>query len=63
MTKDQVLHILDQLPDEFELEALVEQLLFVHQIDQRIAQFDRNEVLSFEEARQRFQQGQHSNAA
>ncbi len=54
MTKAQVLHILDQLPDEFEPEELIERLLFVEHLEQRLRQADEREGVSFEEARARF---------
>jgi len=54
MTKVQVLHILDQLPDEFEPEELIERLLFVERLEQRLRQADEREGVSFEEARARF---------
>jgi hypothetical protein len=53
MTKAQVIDLLNTLPDQFELEDLFERLLFVQQLQERLAESDRDEVISLEEARQR----------
>lgn len=54
MTKAQTLEVLQQLPEEFELEDIFERLLFIERLEQRLAQANRGEVVSFEEARARF---------
>lgn len=53
MTKAQVIDLLDILPDQFELEELFERLLFVQQLQERLAESDKDQGVSLEEARQR----------
>ncbi|MDB5267971.1 MAG: hypothetical protein JWP58_1011 [Hymenobacter sp.] len=51
MTKARVLEIVQQLPDNFELEDLFKRLLFLQQLEWRLEQAAKNDVVSFEEAR------------
>ncbi|RYY15389.1 MAG: hypothetical protein EOO36_12795 [Cytophagaceae bacterium] len=53
MTKAQVIDLLDTLPDQFELEELFERLLFVQQLQERLAESEKDPGVSLEEARQR----------
>ncbi len=53
MTKAQVIDLLETLPDQFELEDLFERLLFVQQLQERLAESDNDQVISLAEARQR----------
>ncbi|AWM33517.1 hypothetical protein [Hymenobacter nivis] len=51
MTKEQVINSLQNLPDDFQLEDLIERLLFVQHLDERIALSQQpSNGVSFEEA-------------
>jgi hypothetical protein len=63
MTKEQILETVQQLPDNFELEDLFERLLFIQQLEQRLDQAAKNDVVSFEDARKRFYPNGHLDAA
>lgn len=51
MTKVQVLEIVQQMPDNFELEDLFERLLFTQRIEERLRQSDNGETMTEAEAR------------
>ena len=51
MTKETVLALLKELPEEFELDDLFERLLFQQRLAEGIRQSDNDEVVSLEEAR------------
>lgn len=46
MTKQTVINILAALPEEFELDDLIEKLLFVERIEQGLQQLDKGETKS-----------------
>lgn len=51
MTKEKVLVALKELPERFDVEELIERLIFLQQIDEGLAQSDSNQVVSLEEAK------------
>jgi hypothetical protein len=51
MTKDKVLVALKELPERFDVEELIERLIFLQQIDEGLAQSANNQVISLEEAK------------
>jgi|JI61114DRNA_FD_contig_21_2444072_length_264_multi_2_in_0_out_0_1 hypothetical protein len=51
MTKDKVLVALKELPERFDVEELIERLIFLQQIDEGLAQSANNQVVSLEEAK------------
>ncbi len=59
MTKEQVLHSLQELPDSFEPEQLIERLIALQQMEEGLAQAKRGEVVTVEEAKQRLAKWLH----
>lgn len=51
MTKEKVLVALKELPERFDVEELIERLIFLQQIDEGLVQSDSNQVVSLEEAK------------
>jgi len=54
-TKDLVLQVLEQLPEDAELEDVIERLYFLRKLQQRLTQADTTLTLSHSEAKQRMQ--------
>jgi predicted transcriptional regulator len=52
MRKDKVLETVNGLPSEFELEELIEKLIFIEKIEKGLAQLDRGETQSHEAVKQ-----------
>lgn len=52
-TKDLVLQVLEQLPEDAEIEDVIERLYFVRKLQQRLAQADTVEKITQAEAKQR----------
>ncbi len=53
MKKYKVIETLDYLPDEFDVEELVEKLLFVEKVEKGIQDAEEGKVMSLVEARQK----------
>ncbi len=53
MKKYKVIETLDYLPEEFDVEELVEKLLFVEKVEQGIQDAEEGKVMSLVEARQK----------
>ncbi len=51
MTKDQVLYAINNMPKEFDLEELIEKLLFVEKVEKGLAQLDEGKSKSNKEAK------------
>lgn len=51
MTKNKVISTLEELPNEFKVEELIEKLLFIEKVEQGIQEADEGKVLSFEEVK------------
>lgn len=51
MTKDKVIDTIKQLPDEFELDLLVEKLLFIEKVEKGLEQAKKGEVVSHDEVK------------
>ncbi len=51
MTKEQVITSLQELPDDFVLEDLIERLVFIARVEEGIRQSDNGETLTEAEAR------------
>ena len=51
MTKEKVLVALKELPEKFDVEELIERLIFLQQIDEGLFQSDNNQVISLSEAK------------
>lgn len=53
MTKQQVITSLQDLPDSFEPEQLIERLISLQKMEERLEQVERGEVVTVEEAKKR----------
>ncbi len=53
MTKTTVQESLEKLPDEFPVEALIERLLFIQNVQEGLLQSERGETVPLEEVKQR----------
>jgi hypothetical protein len=54
-TKDLVLHVLEQLPEDAELEDVIERLYFLRKLQQRLTQADTTLTLTHTEAQLRME--------
>ena len=54
MNKSKVLETLDQLPDEFSTEELIDRLLFVEKVEQGLRDAEKGKVISLDTAKERF---------
>jgi predicted transcriptional regulator len=52
-TKQQILKVIEELPDDASVEDAIDRLYLLYKIDKGIRQADRGELLSQDEARQR----------
>lgn len=55
MNRSKVLETLDQLPDEFSTEELIDRLLFVEKVEQGLRDAEEGKVISLDTAKERFQ--------
>ena len=54
MKKNVVTNVLDLFGDDFELERLIETLLFINKVDAGFKDADENKLLDFEDVKRRF---------
>ena len=52
MERDKVLDTIKELPEEFELEDLIEKLIFVEKIEQGLKQLDEGKTVSHEKVKE-----------
>lgn len=52
MTKQAVITVLKTLPEEFDLDALFERLVFIEKVEEGFAQLDRGESKTHEEVKE-----------
>jgi predicted transcriptional regulator len=52
MRKDKVLATVNELPSEFELEELIEKLIFIEKVEKGLAQLDKGESQTHEAVKQ-----------
>ncbi len=55
MKKYKVLETLDHLPDEFDVEELVEKLLFVEKVEKGLQDSEEGKTMSLQEAKQKME--------
>jgi len=53
MTKEQVISSLQELPDSFEPEQLIERIIALQKLEEGLEQIKRGEVVTVEEAKSR----------
>lgn len=51
MTKDKVIEAVKELPQEFDLEELIERLIFIDKVEKGLQQLDRGETITHEEVK------------
>jgi hypothetical protein len=51
MTKDKVLEAVNELPQEFDLDELIERLIFIEKVEKGMQQLDKGETKSHDEAK------------
>ncbi|MBC8082992.1 MAG: hypothetical protein H7Z21_07250 [Hymenobacter sp.] len=56
ITKEKVLHSLQDMPEQFSIDELMEKLLIIEKIERGLAQVEKGEVYSTDEARQMLKQ-------
>lgn len=52
MTKEKVIDSIKELPEQFELDVLLEKLLFIEKVEKGLEQVKKGEVVSHEEVKQ-----------
>ncbi len=52
MQKDKILETVNDLPSEFELEELIEKLIFIEKVEKGLAQLDTDEIKTHEAVKQ-----------
>jgi hypothetical protein len=53
MDRNKVINTVLEMPQEFEVETLIEKLLFIEAVEEGLEQSRRGQVMSFEEAKQK----------
>lgn len=53
MNKAKVIETLEQFPEEFTTEELLDKLLFIEKVEQGLKDVEENNVISLEEAKER----------
>ncbi len=53
MTKATAIDIINNLPDKFDVEELIEKLIFIQQVEEGLEQSKKRQVVSFEDAKNR----------
>jgi len=51
MTKDKVIEAVKELPHEFDLDELIERLIFIDKVEKGFQQLDKGETKTHEEAK------------
>ena len=58
MKKEKVIEVAEELPQEFELEELIEKLIFIEKVEKGLKQLDEKETLPHEEAKKKIEEWQ-----
>jgi hypothetical protein len=53
MTKATAIDTINNLPDKFDVEELIEKLIFIQQVEEGLEQSKKRQVVSFEDAKNR----------
>jgi len=53
MNKSKVIETLDQLPEEFSTEELIDRLIFIEKVEQGMSDVEEGKVISLDEAKER----------
>ncbi|MEI9919336.1 MAG: hypothetical protein WDO14_11110 [Bacteroidota bacterium] len=61
MTREKAIETIKELPQEFELDALFERLLFIDKVEKGLEQIKQGKTISNEEVKSKIQQWKKSN--
>jgi hypothetical protein len=53
MTKEKAIGTIKDLPEKFDVEELIERLIFIQQVEEGLEQSKKRQVVSFEDAKNR----------
>ncbi len=53
MTKEKAIDTINNLPDKFDVEELIERLIFIQQVEEGLEQSKKRQVVNFEDAKNR----------
>lgn len=53
ITKNQIIEALTQFPDSFEIDMLIERLIFIQKVEKGLLQSQKGEVFSTEKAKEK----------
>lgn len=51
MTKEKAIDTINNLPDKFDVEELIERLIFIQQVEEGLEQSKKRQVVNFEDAK------------
>ncbi|MDZ7935543.1 MAG: hypothetical protein U5M51_11430 [Emticicia sp.] len=51
MTKEKAIDTINDLPDKFDVDTLIERLIFIEQVEEGLEQSKKRQVVSFEDAK------------
>lgn len=51
ITKEKAIGAVNNLPDEFDVEQLIEKMIFIQQVEEGLEQSKKRQVVSFEDAK------------
>lgn len=54
MTKEKVIGTVQNMPDEFDIEELIEKLIFIQQVEEGLEQSKARKIVSMDDAKNRF---------
>lgn len=58
MKKEKVIEIAEELPQEFELEELIERLIFIEKVEKGLIQLDEKKTLPHQEVKKKIEEWQ-----
>jgi Zn-dependent alcohol dehydrogenase len=58
MTKDSVIEVINKMPEDFDLDTLVQRLIFIEKVNEGLDQIDEGKGIPLEEVKQLVKQWQ-----
>jgi hypothetical protein len=58
MTKDSVIEVINKMPEDFDLDTLVQRLIFIEKVNEGLDQIDEGKGIPLEEVKQLIKQWQ-----
>jgi predicted transcriptional regulator len=56
MNKDKLIATISDMPEDFDLEVLIEKLVFIEKVEKGLEQFEAGNMLTHEQVKQRIKQ-------